>query len=367
MPEARLTLRRPDDAHLHLREGAVMAAVLPASAAQFARAVVMPNLRPPVTTVARALEYRAAILAALPAPDPAAPHARAGAAAFDPRMALYLTEATDRDEIRRARACEFIAGVKLYPARSTTHSESGVGDLSRCEAALAEMERLGLPLLVHGEVARGEIDAFDRERVFLDEVLGPLRRRHPALKIVLEHVTTSEGVAFVRESPGPTAASITAHHLLWNRNAMFQADGGGAGLRPHFYCLPVLKREEHRRALVHAATSGDARFFLGTDSAPHLRRDKEADCGCAGCFTAPMALPLYAQAFEAAGALERLEAFASEHAAAFYGWAPNSGTITLARGVPAATDAPGSGPSVVRVGGEEIVALGGADCAWRVA
>jgi len=347
-----LTIRRPDDAHLHLREGAMLAAVLPASAAHFARAVVMPNLRPPVATVERALAYRREILAALPA-----------GMSFDPRMALYLTEALVPSEVQRARDCPQVAGVKLYPARATTNSEAGVSDLGRADAVLAAMERCGLPLLVHGEVARPEVDAFDRERIFLEEVLVPLRARHPGLRIVLEHVTTREGIEFVRGDPGPTAASITAHHLLWNRNAMFVAPGGGAGLRPHHYCLPVLKREEHRRALLAAATSGNPRFFLGTDSAPHLRRDKESACGCAGCYTAPTALALYARAFEEAGALDRLGGFAAAHAAAFYGWDPNPGSLTLVR---RAGNAPVAQDCDARVGDDVVAALGAGDSPWEV-
>jgi len=343
-----LVLRRPDDAHLHLRDGPVLAAVLPATARVFARAIVMPNLRPPVTTVAQAAQYRDRILAALPA-----------GLAFEPLLTLYLTEATAPEEARRARESGFIAGIKLYPARATTHSEAGVGEIARVHAVLEAMEKCGLPLLVHGEAARPEVDVFDRERVFVDEELAPLRRRFPALPIVLEHVTTREGVDFVREAPGPTAATITAHHLLYSRNAMFLAPGGGAGLRPHAYCLPVLKRETHRRALLEAATSGNPRFFLGTDSAPHARRDKEKDCGCAGCFTAPTALPLYATAFEAMGALGRLDDFASGHAAAFYGLARNAGTVTLERTRPAAADP-------VRVGEDEILALGAEDCTWSL-
>jgi dihydroorotase len=349
-----LTLRRPDDWHLHLRDGATLAAVLPFSARSFARAVVMPNLRVPVTTVELALAYRARILAALTASAPPE------APPFEPLMTLYLTSATPSAEIDRARHSGLIHGVKLYPSRATTNSDAGVQSIRDCWAALERMQELGLPLLVHGEVARPEVDVFDRERRFIDEVLAPLRQRFPVLKMVLEHVTTVDAVQFVRGASGHTAATITAHHLLYNRNAMFLGADGSAGIRPHFYCLPVLKREEHRRALVEAATSGDPRFFLGTDSAPHARGDKEAACGCAGCFTAPLAMPMYAQAFEQAGALDRLEGFASHHGADFYGLPRNRGTLTLVRS-PAA-EAP---PIVVQ--GRELLPLDGHGICWSVA
>jgi dihydroorotase len=347
-----LTIRRPDDWHLHLRDGPALAAVLPYTAGSFARAIVMPNLSIPVTTVAQAAAYRERILAALPY--------GAGLAPFEPLMTLYLTSATAASEIDRARDCGWIHGVKLYPSRATTNSDAGVKSIDDCRAVIERMQELGLPLLVHGEVARPDADVFDRERLFIEETLAPLRSRYPALKIVLEHVTTKEAVAFVREAPGRTGATITAHHLLFNRNAMFLGADGAAGMRPHFYCLPVLKREEHRRALVEAATSGDPRFFLGTDSAPHPRRDKEAACGCAGCFTAPAAMPLYAQAFEQAGALHRLEGFASHHGADFYGLPRNSGTLTLVRRAPAPL------PPIVAQD-QEFVALGAAGCQWSVA
>jgi dihydroorotase len=319
-----LTIRQPDDWHLHLRDGATLAAVLPHTARVFARAIVMPNLRPPVTTVPQAQAYRDRIVAALPP-----------GLVFEPLMTLYLTGATASAEIDAARASGFVHGVKLYPSRATTNSDAGVRSLAECSAVLARMERLELPLLVHGEVARSDVDVFDRERLFLDEVLAPLQRDFPGLRIVLEHVTTRDAVQYVQEAPGRVAATITAHHLLYNRNAMFLGADGAAGMRPHFYCLPVLKREVHRAALLAAATSGSPRFFLGTDSAPHPRAEKESACGCAGCFTAPLALPMYAQAFELAGALDRLEGFASNHGADFYGLPRNAGTVTLRRQPPA--------------------------------
>jgi len=353
-PVPRLRLRRPDDWHLHLRDGAMLAAVLPFTARSFARAIVMPNLRQPVVTVEQALAYRARILEAL-----AAARALHALPPFEPLMTLYLTGATTPAQIDRAHASGLIHGVKLYPARATTNSEAGVQTLDDCAAVLERMQALGLPLLVHGEVARPDVDVFDRERRFLEETLAPLRSRYAGLKIVLEHVTTADAVAFVRDAAGPTAATITAHHLLYNRNAMFLREDGGAAMRPHYYCLPVLKREEHRRALVEAATSGDRRFFLGTDSAPHARGDKENACGCAGCFTAPLALPLYAEAFERAGRLDRLEGFASEFGADFYGLPRNTGTVTLLRRRPAA-------PAPVLAQGQEFVPLGLDDCSWSL-
>ncbi len=309
-----LTLRRPDDWHLHLRDGAALAAVLPFTAAQFGRAIVMPNLRPPVTTAAAALAYRQRILAALPA-----------GADFTPLMTLYLTDNTPADEARRAREAGVVA-FKLYPAGATTNSDAGVTDLRRTHAVLEAMQREGLLLLVHGEVTDPEVDVFDREAVFIERVLQPLRRDFPALKIVLEHITTQEAAAFVADAGPHTAATITAHHLLYNRNALFLG-----GLRPHYYCLPVLKKEQHRLALLQAAASGSDRFFLGTDSAPHAAALKEASVCGAGCFTAPAALELYAQAFEAMGALDKLEGFASLYGPAFYGLPPNEGRVTLRR------------------------------------
>ena len=310
----RLTITRPDDWHLHLRDGAALSAVLPHSARQFARAIIMPNLRPPVTTVAAAAAYRQRILAALPA-----------GVDFTPLMTLYLTDNTPVDEIRRAAESGFVKAVKLYPAGATTNSDAGVTDLVKCDAALGEMEKLGMPLLMHGEVTDPAIDLFDREQVFIDTVLQPLLARRPGLRVVFEHITTQQAAQFVAATGPNVAATITAHHLLYNRNAIF-----AGGLRPHYYCLPVLKRETHRQALVAAATSGSDKFFLGTDSAPHARGAKEASCGCAGCYTAHAALELYAEAFAAAGAIERLEAFASFNGADFYRLPRNSGKVTLA-------------------------------------
>ena len=309
----KITLTRPDDWHLHLRDDDALNAVLPHTARQFARAIVMPNLKPPVTTVVQAAAYRARILAALPA-----------GMAFEPLMTLYLTDVTSAEEIRAAVASGFVKAVKLYPAGATTNSDAGVTDLSRCDAALAEMEKLGLPLLVHGEVTDPAIDLFDREAVFVERVLSPLLKRYPALRVVMEHITTKDAAEFVAAAAANVGATITAHHLLYNRNAIFQG-----GVRPHWYCLPVLKREIHREALVGAAISGNPKFFLGTDSAPHARLAKEAACGCAGCYTANAALELYAEAFEAAGSLDRLEGFASHFGPDFYRLPRNSGTVTL--------------------------------------
>jgi dihydroorotase len=315
-PLQTLTLTRPDDWHLHLRDGAALAAVLPASARQFARAIVMPNLRPPVTTAAQALAYRDRIRAALPAGSD-----------FVPLMTLYLTDNTPPSEIEQARAAGIVA-LKLYPAGATTNSDAGVTDIRRTYAALEAMQRAGLKLLVHGEVTDAEIDIFDREAVFIDSVMIPLRRDFPELKVVFEHITTAEAARYVAEADRYTAATITAHHLLYSRNALFVG-----GLRPHWYCLPVLKRERHRQALVAAATSGSGKFFLGTDSAPHAAALKEASVCGAGCYTAPAALELYAEAFEAAGALDKLDAFAGHHGPDFYGLPRNAGTVTLKRQV----------------------------------
>jgi dihydroorotase len=315
-----LTITRPDDWHLHLRDGAAMAAVLPHTARQFARAIVMPNLRPPVATTAMAAAYRERIMQALPT-----------GLAFEPLMTLYLTDNTPASEVRQAKSSGIVQGVKLYPAGATTNSDSGVTDIRKPRAALEAMQELGLPLLVHGEVTHAGVDVFDRESVFIDAVLDPLRRDFPALKIVFEHITTREAAHYVRDASGPIGATITAHHLLYNRNALFMTADGRAGVRPHYYCLPVLKREAHRLALVEAATSGNPRFFLGTDSAPHPRGEKEAACGCAGCYTAFAALELYAEAFEDAGRLDRLEAFASHFGPDFYGLPRNRGTVTLRR------------------------------------
>ncbi len=309
-----ITLTRPDDWHLHLRDGAPMAAVLPHTARQFARAIVMPNLKPPVTTAAMAVAYRERILAALPAD-----------LAFEPLMTLYLTDNTPPEEIVRAKAAGVVA-LKLYPAGATTNSDAGVTDVRKTYRTLEAMQREGLLLLVHGEVTDPEIDLFDREAVFIDQVMLPLRRDFPALKVVFEHITTREAAQYVADCDHHTAATITAHHLLYNRNALFVG-----GMRPHYYCLPVLKRELHRVALVEAATSGSARFFLGTDSAPHAAALKEQSVCGAGCFTAPAALELYAEAFEAAGALDKLEGFASHHGPDFYGLPRNTGRVTLER------------------------------------
>lgn len=308
-----ITLTRPDDWHLHLRDGAALQAVLPDTARQFARAIVMPNLRPPVTTTALAGEYRQRILAAVP-----------NGLNFEPLMTLYLTDNTSADEIKRAKASGIIYGVKLYPAGATTNSDSGVTDLNKCNAALAEMEKQGLPLLTHGEVTDSDVDIFDREAVFIDRHMIPLLARYPALKVIFEHITTKDAADFVLSAPNNVAATITAHHLLMNRNDMFTG-----GIRPHHYCLPVLKRETHRQALVKAAISGNPKFFLGTDSAPHAKNTKEASCGCAGIYTAHAAIELYAEAFEAANALDKLEAFASFYGADFYGLPRNQDKITL--------------------------------------
>lgn len=310
-----ITLIRPDDWHLHLRDGDAMASVLPHTARQFARAIVMPNLKPPVTTALDAAAYRERILAALPQ-----------GMRFEPLMTLYLTDNTDPDEIRRARDTGFIHAVKLYPAGATTNSAAGVTDLRKCHKTLEVMQALDMPLLVHGEVTDHDIDLFDREAVFIERVMRPLRRDFPELKIVFEHITTRDAAQYVAEAEGPIAATITAHHLLYNRNEIFKG-----GINPHYYCLPVLKREEHRLALVTAATSGDERFFLGTDSAPHAVHAKESACGCAGCYTALHAMELYATAFEQAGALDKLEAFASLNGPAFYDLPVNEGTVTLKR------------------------------------
>jgi len=311
----RLILKRPDDWHLHLRDGAAMASVLPDTARRFARAIVMPNLKPAVRTTQQALHYRERILAALPE-----------GAAFEPLMTLYLTDDTPAEEIARAKLSGRVFGVKLYPAGATTHSDEGVTRISRCFHALEKMQQMGLPLLVHGESTDPAIDVFDREKAFLEEVLGPLLERFPDLKVVLEHITTRDAAQFVEVTGPNVAATITAHHLLMNRNALFMG-----GIRPHHYSLPVLKREEHREALVEAATSGKPKFFLGTDSAPHSRQAKEADCGCAGIYTAHAALELYAVAFEEAGALDKLEGFAAEFGPHFYGLPPNQDTVTLVR------------------------------------
>ncbi|MBI3533146.1 MAG: dihydroorotase [Burkholderiales bacterium] len=309
-----ITITRPDDWHLHVRDGEPLATVVPHTAAQFGRAIIMPNLKPPVTTAQQALDYKRRILAAVPA-----------GLAFEPLMTLYLTDNLPPDEIKRARGAGVVAA-KLYPAGATTNSDAGVTDLRKTYKTLEAMQREGLLLLVHGEVTSPEIDLFDREAVFIEQQLMPLRRDFPELKIVFEHITTKEAAQYVQASDRFTGATITAHHLLYNRNAIFTG-----GIRPHYYCLPVLKREVHRQALVAAATSGNPKFFLGTDSAPHPVHLKEHATGCAGCYTAHAAIEMYAEAFDAAGALDKLEGFASFHGADFYGLPRNTGTITLRR------------------------------------
>lgn len=310
-----LTIIHPDDWHLHLRDGATMASVLGHTAREFARAIVMPNLRPPVTTVELAAAYRDRILAALPV-----------GSSFEPLMTLYITDQMNPAEIVKASASGFVKAVKLYPAGATTNSDSGVTSFDKVMGTLEKMAEVGLPLLVHGEVTDPTVDVFDREAVFIDTILQPLIARLPQLKVVMEHITTAQAADFVRSASVNVAATVTAHHLLMNRNALFQG-----GIRPHHYCLPVLKRETHRQKLVEAVTSGSAKFFLGTDSAPHAKHTKEAACGCAGMYTAHAALPLYAEAFDAAGALDQLEAFASRNGPAFYGLPVNQGTVTLVK------------------------------------
>ncbi len=346
-----LTITRPDDWHLHLRDGAALESVLPYTARQFARAIVMPNLKPPVATVAAAAAYRERIRAALA-------RANAGRATpleFEPLLTLYLTDNTSPEEIGRAAASGFVRAVKYYPAGATTNSDSGVTELARAFPALAAMERHDVPLLVHGEITDPGVDVFDREEVFVATVLAEVVTRFPGLRVVLEHVTTREGADFVAAAGPNVAATITAHHLLYNRSAIFHG-----GLRPHFYCLPVLKRERHREALVRAATGGTAKFFLGTDSAPHPRGEKESACGCAGCFTAHAALELYAEAFERAGALARLEAFASFNGPDFYRLPRNAARVTLVRD-------PWTAPAEVAFGDATVVPLrAGESIAWRL-
>nr|WP_297352626.1 dihydroorotase [uncultured Caldimonas sp.] len=339
-----LTLTRPDDWHLHVRDGAAMQAVVPDTARQFGRAIIMPNLRPPVTTAEQAVAYRERILAAVPT-----------GVSFEPLMTLYLTDNLPPDEIARAKAAGVVA-VKLYPAGATTNSDAGVTDLRNTYKTLEAMQQHGLLLLVHGEVTDSEIDIFDREKAFIDTKLIPLRRDFPELKIVFEHITTKDAAQYVTEADAKVGATITAHHLLYNRNAIFTG-----GIRPHYYCLPVLKREEHRRALVAAATSGSPKFFLGTDSAPHPAHLKEHATGCAGCYTAHAAIELYAEAFEAAGALDKLEGFASFFGADFYGLPRNTGTITLKR-------ESWTPPESVPFGEAQLKPLrGGETLAWRLA
>lgn len=311
----KITLTKPDDWHLHLRDGDALKAVLPDTAQRFGRAIVMPNLKPPVTTTELAAAYRQRILEALPT-----------GLKFEPLMTLYLTDNTTPAEIAKAKASGFVHGVKLYPAGATTNSDFGVSDITKCYPALEEMQKLGMPLLVHGEVTDPSVDVFDREAVFIDRIMGPLLRRFPALKVVFEHITTADAAAFVAGAADNIVATITAHHLLMNRNAMF-----AGGMRPHHYCLPVLKRETHRLALVAAAISGSTKFFLGTDSAPHARGAKEAACGCAGMYTSHAGIELYAEVFESANALDMLEGFSSQHGADFYGLPRNQEQITLVK------------------------------------
>ena len=339
-----LTLQRPDDWHVHLRDGAALRAVVGFTAQRFGRAIVMPNLQPPITSTAHAAAYRERILAALP-----------DGARFEPLMTLYLTDGTPPEEIAHAKRSGFVHGVKLYPAGATTHSAAGVTDIRKVFATLQRMAEVGLPLQVHGEVTGTQVDAFDREARFIDEVLGPLLERFPTLPVVFEHITTARAAAFVRAARAGVAATITPQHLLHNRNAMF-----AGGIRPHFYCLPVLKREEDRQALLSAATSGDPRFFLGTDSAPHARAAKENACGCAGMFTAHAALELYAEAFEEVGRLDRLQGFASHFGADFYGLPRHEEVITLIKEpwVPPVTYDFGDGALVPYRSGERI--------AWRL-
>jgi dihydroorotase len=341
----RITIIRPDDWHLHLRDGEHLRAVLPDSARRFARAIVMPNLRPAVTTTGIALAYRERILAAVPA-----------GARFEPLMTLYLTDSTQPREIAEARASAVVHAVKYYPAGATTNSDSGVTDLAKCHRVIEAMEKHGMPLLVHGEITDPGVDVFDRERVFIERVLAPLVERFPGLRLVMEHITTREAADFVTRAPARIAATITAHHLLLSRNALF-----AGGMRPHHYCLPLLKREVHREALVRAATSGNPKFFLGTDSAPHARATKETDCGCAGIYTAHAGIELYCEVFSAAGALEKLEGFASRHGASFYGLPVNGDTIGL-------VDEPWSVPAEMAFGTDALVPFrAGSTVAWRLA
>ncbi|MBW3549676.1 MAG: dihydroorotase [Proteobacteria bacterium] len=347
MNPTRLTLTRPDDWHLHLRDGEMLHAVLPDTARRFARAMVMPNLDPPVRTVDEAREYRDRILAALPE-----------GMSFDPHMTLYLTDHTTPEEIVRARRSGFVHGVgEAFLAGATTNAQWGVTDFDRCDAVFAAMEEVGLPLLLHGEVTDPKVDIFDREAVFIERHLAPIVARFPRLKVVLEHITTRQGAEFVAGAGPNVGGTITAHHLLLNRNALF-----AGGLRPHAYCLPVLKREEHRRALVAAATGGSPKFFLGTDSAPHLRHAKESACGCAGLYTAGAALELYAEVFEQAGALDRLEAFASFHGPDFYGLPRNRDSVTLVK-------ESWTVPAEIELDGEEVFVpfRAGEAVAWRLA
>ena len=341
-----LTLRRPDDWHLHVRDGAQLAAVVPFTARQFGRALVMPNLQPPMTTTDALAAYRARILAAVPA-----------GLAFEPQMTLYLTDSTSPDEIRKAQASGFVVGAKLYPAGATTHSDAGVTSIDKVWPALEAMAEHGLVLQVHGEVTASDVDVFDREQVFIDRVLSRIVERVPRLKVVFEHITTRIAAEFVQSARAGVAATITPQHLLLNRNALFEG-----GIRPHLYCLPVLKRERDRETLLAAATSDDPRYFLGTDSAPHARHTKENACGCAGIFSAHAAIELYAEAFESAGKLDRLEAFASERGADFYGVPRNTGTLTLRKESWNVPDSYAFGPANERL----VPFRAGATLAWRM-
>jgi dihydroorotase len=337
-------IRRPDDWHLHLRDGGGLRSVLPLTAAQFARAIVMPNLKPPVTTTEQALAYRRRILEALPARTN-----------FEPLMTLYLTDRTEPAEVDRAKASGCIHGFKLYPAGATTHSDAGVTNIRKVDAVLARMSELGMVLQVHGEVTDPDVDVFDREARFIDSVLAPLVERLPRLRVVFEHITTREAVQFVRGTRDGVGATITPQHLLMNRNALFTG-----GIRPHHYCLPVLKTELDRRALLETIASGDARFFLGTDSAPHAKQTKEAACGCAGIFSAHAALELYTEAFDAVDALAKLQGFASEHGAAFYGLPVNEGTVTLVK-------EPWDVPAAYPFGADHVVPIrAGERMQWRI-
>ncbi|MGP0055048.1 MAG: dihydroorotase [Steroidobacteraceae bacterium] len=339
-----LTIRRPDDWHVHLRDGPALASVLKFTAVRFGRAIVMPNLKPPVASTALAASYRERIIGALPA-----------GSRFTPLMTLYLTDSTASSEIERAVRSGFVHGVKLYPAGATTHSDSGVTDIAKTYAALGRMEELGMPLLVHGEAASPDVDVFDRETVFIDTVLAPLLDRFAKLKVVFEHITSARAVQFVAGARAGVAATITPQHLLENRNAIFSG-----GIRPHFYCLPILKRERDREALVAAVTGGSPRFFLGTDSAPHERSAKENACGCAGMFSAHAAIELYAEVFERAGCLDRLEPFASQFGAQFYGLPPAGGTITLSK-------EPWLVPQSYRFGGGTVIPYrAGESVGWRL-
>ncbi len=341
----KITITRPDDWHLHLRDGDALKAVLPDTAHRFSRAIVMPNLRPPVTTTALAAEYRQRILDALPA-----------GANFEPLMTLYLTDKTSAAEIAKAQASGFVHGVKLYPAGATTNSDSGVTSLDACTEALEAMQECGMPLLVHAEVTDADVDVFDRERVFIDRHMKPLLAKYPALKVVFEHITTKDAAEFVASAPNNVAATITPHHLLMNRNAMFTG-----GIRPHHYCLPILKREEHRLALVKAATSGSPKFFLGTDSAPHAKSAKEAACGCAGMYSAHAGIELYAEVFEAENALDKLEGFASFYGADFYGLPRNRDKITVVK------EAWGVPESIAFAGDLLVPLRAGQTVAWKMA